>query len=62
MQLTYENTRTNTTKQLANIDIHNLKSPLTLFKEFYTQQNNQDLNTAQNAILEELIHDIWEEK
>ena len=62
MQLTYENTRTNTTQQLANIDIHNLKSPLTLFKEFYTQQNNQDLNTAQNAILEELIHDIWEEK
>lgn len=62
MQLTYENTRTNTTKQLANIDIHNLKSPLTLFKEFYTQQNNQDLNTEQNAILEELIHDIWEEK
>lgn len=62
MQLTYENTRTNTTKQLENIDIHNLKSPLTLFKEFYAQQNNQDLNPAQNAILEELIHDIWEEK
>lgn len=62
MQLSYENTRTNTAKQLANIDIHNLKSPLTLFKEFYTQQNNQDLNTEQNAILEELIHDIWEEK
>ena len=58
MQLSYENTRTNTAKQLANIDIHNLKSPLTLFKEFYTQQNNQDLNTEQNAILEELIHDI----
>lgn len=62
MQLSYENTRTNTAKQLANIDIHNLKSPLTLFKEFYTQQNNQNLNTEQNAILEELIHDIWEEK
>lgn len=62
MQLSYENTRTNTAKQLANIDIHNLKSPLTLFKEFYTQQNNQDLNTEQNAILEELIHDIWEEQ
>lgn len=62
MQLSYENTRSKISQQLENIDIHNLKSPLTLFKEFYTQQNNQDLNTEQNAILEELIHDIWEEQ
>lgn len=61
MQLSYDNLRTSQNNELSNIDIQSTKSPLALFAEFYKQQNNQALTSEQNAILEELIDEIWEE-
>lgn len=61
MQLQYDNKRS----RALGID-HverevEQKSPLTLFSEFYTMQNNSWLSEEQKAYLLELMEDIWED-
>ena len=61
MQLQYDN------KRSRAIGIDHVereveqKSPLTLFTEFYTMQNNSLLSEEQKAYLLELMEDIWED-
>ena len=61
MQLQYDN------KRSRAIGIDHVereveqKSPLTLFSEFYTMQNNSLLSEEQKAYLLELMEDIWED-
>lgn len=60
MKLDYDNKRT---RSSANIDgTLNLerKSPMELFEEFYTKQNNQDMTDKQRTYASELIEKIWE--
>ncbi|MDO4689664.1 MAG: exonuclease SbcCD subunit D C-terminal domain-containing protein, partial [Plesiomonas sp.] len=60
MKLTYDNTRTRTSRQLDwAVDVQK-KEPLDLFTELYEQQNNQPLSQIQRNFLTQLIQSIQE--
>lgn len=61
MQLTYDNTRTRINQKIETTDIADTKTPLELFNEFYQLQNNQDLNTKQRQLIQQLIQEAWED-
>ncbi|MBQ7288873.1 MAG: exonuclease SbcCD subunit D [Clostridia bacterium] len=60
MQLTYDNRRTQATPEMQQRETHAKSSPLDLFNELYTLQNNAPLNDAQTRYLQTLIETIWE--
>ncbi len=60
MKLDYDNRRTRSGQQITGTADVAQKTPLTLFEEFYTQQNNQSMSTEQAAWTEHLIQQIWE--
>lgn len=61
MKLDYDNTRTRSSGTVTISDDLDRKSPLELFKDFYEQQNNMDLNGQQKEYISGLIEEIWEE-
>ena len=62
MKLDYDNRRTRERQQLAiNAEVGG-KNPLDLFAEFYQLQNNQPLADEQQALLRQLIAEIWEDE
>lgn len=61
MNLRYDNRRTRANAVISGADAAEAKSPMALFSEFYALQNNQPLNEAQAAFVQELIETIWEE-
>ncbi len=61
MRLDYDNKRTRGNSVLESDFDARLKSPLELFEEFYTLQNNSGMNENQCDYMEKLIEDIWED-
>ena len=62
MKLTYDNTRTRADQVIGGAEDLQRKSPLDLFEELYTLQNNQPMSEVQRAFTRELIETIWEER
>lgn len=60
MKLTYDNLRTQFSREILGAEQPEEKSPLELFQDFYHLQNNQPMSPAQEAFLGELITKIWE--
>ena len=60
MKLDYDNRRTRSAADLSGAAEPERKSPLTLFGEFYEQQNGSPLSEEQRAFSEKLMEEIWE--
>jgi len=60
MKLTYDNTRTRADRIIGGAEDLQRKSPLDLFEELYSLQNNQPMSEVQRNFTRELIEDIWE--
>ena len=60
MEMRYDNTRTRADRVIEGAMDVQRKSPLELFEELYTQQNNQPMSAIQEAYLQDLIESIWE--
>lgn len=61
MKLTYDNHRTRTHADFSKSAQVEQRTPLSLFSEFYQQQNGQPLSEEQEAYMAQLISRIWEE-
>ena len=61
MKLTYDNTRTRSTQIVSDAEDVQRKSPLELFEELYSSQNNQPMSEEQRRFTQELIERIREE-
>lgn len=62
MKLDYDNTRTRTNAEIGGAEMVESKSPLELFSELYSLQNNQPMSEEQTAFMQNLIEKIWEDK
>lgn len=62
MKLSYDNTRTRSSGEIATAEEVRLKSPLELFEELYELQNNQGMTDEQRSFTQKLIEDIWESR
>lgn len=62
MKLDYDNRRTRSSAQLDGAGEPERESPLTLFGEFFEQQNGRPLSEEQLAFSRDLIEQIWEEQ
>ena len=60
MKLTYDNTRTRTTRIVGGAEDVKQKAPLQLFEELYELQNNQPMSGEQRAFALDLIESIQE--
>lgn len=59
VSLDYDNSRTQKDNQIEGVtQIENI-SPLDLFEQFYTLQNNQAFSEEQKKFAQDLIEDIW---
>lgn len=61
LHLGYDNTRTRTNQVIGAAEDVRRKSPLELFEELYTLQNNQPMQDCQREFVTELMKAIWEE-
>lgn len=61
MRVDYDNTRTRRNEIITGAEDVSEKSPLELFSEFYSQQNNQPMTEEQKNYMAELIENVWEE-
>ena len=59
MKLSYDNKRTRENNVLTEEGAIEEKSPLELFEEFYTMQNNVSMSPWQTDYVKELIEEIW---
>ncbi len=59
MRLDYSNHRTSNTNSIDYDDLEVIKSPLELFDELYTIQNNQNMSAEQKKTIAELIEKVW---
>lgn len=59
MKLSYDNKRTRENNVLTEAGAIEEKSPLELFEEFYTMQNNVSMSPWQTDYVKELIEEIW---
>ena len=62
MCLDYNNSRTRAAGELSDLEDLERKSPLTLFEDFYEQQNGRPMSGEQEAFAKEIMENIWEEK
>ena len=62
MSLDYNNSRTRSAGELSDLEDLEHKSPLTLFEDFYEQQNGRPMSDEQKAFAKEIMENIWEEK
>ena len=60
MRLDYDNRRTRSAGELIVSDDVPQLDPMTLFSDFYEQQNGQPMSDAQRKFVAELIEQIWE--
>ena len=60
MKLDYDNTRTRSSLSASMAQEVENKSPLTLFSEFYFDQNGQPLSEIQKDFIQSLMEEIWE--
>ena len=60
MKLSYDNTRTRSNRLISDASDVERKSPLELFEELYTQQNNQPMTHVQRSFVSSLIESIEE--
>lgn len=60
MKLSYDNTRTRSSRIVTADAAVRKKHPVEIFADFYRQQNDQDMNEDQTAYLRALIEAIWE--
>ncbi len=61
MKLSYDNTRTRSNASIDGAVNVQSKSPLELFGELYTLQNNQPMSEVQQEFMGKLIETIWED-
>lgn len=61
MKLEYDNKRTRENQSIDQCGEMEEKSPLDLFQEFYTLQNNQEMTEEQKDFIKNLMEKIWEE-
>ena len=61
MKLSYDNTRTRANQIIDGAEAVQTKTPLELFDELYTLQNNQPMNQEQRSFMKGLIESIWED-
>lgn len=61
MKLDYDNTRTRTHQEIDQAEQLEAKSPMELFSDFYTLQNNQPMSDRQQEYMQALVESIWEE-
>ena len=61
MKLEYDNKRTRENQSIDQCGEMEEKSPLDLFQEFYTLQNNQEMTEEQNEFIKNLMEKIWED-
>ena len=62
MSLDYNNSRTRSAGELSDLEDLEHKSPLTLFEDFYEQQNGRPMSDEQKTFAKEIMENIWEEK
>ena len=60
MKLSYDNTRTRSDCVIGTAENIQQKTPVQLFEELYTLQNNQPMNDVQRAYMLELFESVWE--
>lgn len=60
MKLSYDNTRTRSDCVIDTAENIQQKTPVQLFEELYTLQNNQPMNDVQRAYMLELFESVWE--
>lgn len=60
MQMSYDNCRTRSNRNVEGAEQAEQKSPLELLKEFYFLQNNQEMTEQQAEFSLALIEQIWE--
>ena len=61
MKLSYDNTRTRTSRIIDGAQDVQRKTPLELFEELFELQNNQPMSDRQRSFARELIESIWED-
>ncbi len=61
MKLDYNNTRTRSQGTLAELEDPEKKSPLTLFSDFYEQQNGRPMSDEQAAFAKKIMETVWED-
>lgn len=62
MKLDYDNKRTRSALAAGMAENAEKKSPLTLFSEFYSNQNGQPMSDTQSAFVLNLIEEIWRDE
>ena len=60
MKLSYDNTRTRSDCVIGTAENIQQKTPVQLFEELYTLQNNQPMNDVQRTYMLELFESVWE--
>ena len=59
MQVKYDNKRTRNTVDPSDKTASDNKSPIELFNEFYTIQNNDEMSEEKNDYIRQLIEKVW---
>lgn len=62
MKLSYDNQRTRQSQRVGKATGADSKTPLQLFEDLYTLQNNQPMSAQQQGFCAALIENIWEDK
>lgn len=62
MKLDYDNRRTRSNTEISGESEVESKTPLELFEDFYSLQNNQPMSREQTEFMKELIEKTWEGK
>lgn len=60
MKLSYDNRRTQGAQEILGAERPEERSPLELFQDLYTLQNNQPMSPAQEDLVKGLMETIWE--
>lgn len=62
MKLDYDNQRTRHQMEINGTEDVTVKTPLELFEELYEKQNGTNMSDEQNAFMQKMIENIWEEQ
>ena len=62
MKLSYDNRRSRHSAQIDAVAEIEKKSPMTVFSEFFEQQNGTEMSEEQKKLLTDLIGQIWEDE
>ena len=62
LQLLYDNTRTRAQQADFTMGAAADRSPMALFEQLYAQQNGQEMDAAQRALLSGMMERIWEDE